>query len=200
MNKDEVRKMDCIDCHNRPSHIYNPPDKMVNAYMSLGRIDPKLPYIKSVAVDVLDKPYSSKPIAIDSIKYSIENFYNSNYPQLAKKESKNIENSIKNIQKIYSNNYFPSMNVSWKKFPNNIGHTYSPGCFRCHDGQHYSDDGKRISNDCKICHTIIGQNISDGKNLVSLKGLDFVHPVDLGQSLTEENCVDCHSAKKNDNL
>ena len=60
--------MDCIDCHNRPSHIYNPPDKMVNLYMSLKRIDPELPYIKSVAVDALDRTYTTKPVALDSIK------------------------------------------------------------------------------------------------------------------------------------
>ena len=200
MNKDELRKMDCIDCHNRPSHIYNPPDKMVNLYMSLKRIDPELPYIKSVAVDVLDRKYTTKPVALDSIKLSIENFYSNNYPKLAKIKISSISESIKYIQDIYSNNYFPYMNVSWKSFPNNIGHTYAPGCFRCHDGKHFSDDGKMISNNCNICHTIIEQNTDEGKNLVSLKGLEFQHPVDLGSSLKDESCVDCHSAKKNDNL
>jgi glutaredoxin len=200
LDNNELRKMDCIDCHNRPSHIYNPPDKMVNRYMSLDRIDPKLPYIKSVAVDVLDKPYSAKPIALDSIKLGIQNFYESNYPQLVKTKSAEIGQSIKYIQDIYKNNYFPSMNVSWKGFPNNIGHTYAPGCFRCHDGKHYSEDGKMISNNCNICHTIIEQKTDNGKELVSLKGLEFQHPVDLGNSLKEESCVDCHSAKKSDNL
>ena len=200
MPTDSLRKMDCIDCHNRPSHIYNPPDKMVNLYMSLNRIDPELPYIKSVAVNALDKPYSTKPIAVDSINYNIQNFYATNFPDIAKNKSSEIEKSIKYIQEIYSNNYFPSMNVSWKGFPNNIGHTYAPGCFRCHDGKHYSDDGKVISNNCNICHIIIEQKTADGKDLVSLKGLEFVHPVDLGTSLRDESCVDCHSARKNDNL
>jgi len=173
---------------------------MVNLYMSLKRIDPELPYIKSVAVDALDRKYTTKPVALDSIKLSIENFYSNNYPKLAKTKTSSISESIKYIQDIYSNNYFPYMNVSWKSFPNNIGHTYAPGCFRCHDGKHFSDDGKMISNDCNICHTIIEQNTDDGKNLVSLKGLEFQHPVDLGSSLKDESCVDCHSAKKNDNL
>ncbi len=198
--KDSLRTMDCIDCHNRPSHIYNPPDKMVNLYLSLDRIDPKLPYIKSVAVEALERLYSTKEIALDSIKFYIQNFYSANYPQIASNKSLEINKSIKYIQNIYENNYFPSMNVSWKGFPNNIGHTYAPGCFRCHDGKHFSDNGKMISNDCNICHTIIEQKTEDGKDLVSLKGLEFLHPVDLGNSLKNESCVNCHSAKKNDNL
>jgi len=191
---DSLRTMDCIDCHNRPSHIYNPPDKMVNLYLSLDRIDKSLPYIKSLAVVALDKSYTTKPVALDSINYFISDFYNLNYPALVKSKKSEIKNSIKYIQTIYSNNYFPEMGVNWKVYPNNIGHTYSSGCFRCHDGKHFSDNGKMISNDCNICHTIIEQNTDDGKNLISLKGLKFIHPINIGDSKESQSCVDCHKS------
>ncbi len=187
--------MDCIDCHNRPSHIYNPHDKMVNLYLSLDRIDKSLPYIKSLAVAALERAYTTKPVALDSINYFINNFYNQNYPELFKIKKSEIEKSIHFIQTIYSNNYFSEMGVSWKKYPNNIGHTYSSGCFRCHDGKHFSDNGKIISNDCNICHTIIEQNTDDGKNLISLKGLKFIHPINVGDSAESQSCVDCHKSE-----
>ena len=49
------------------------------------------------------------------------------------------------------------MKVNWKTHPNNIGHFYFQGCFRCHDGNHVSKDGKVISKDCNSCHTVIEQ-------------------------------------------
>jgi hypothetical protein len=36
--------------------------------------------------------------------------------------------------------------------PDNIGHTRSAGCFRCHGGEHASQDGKKITNNCFACH------------------------------------------------
>ena len=38
-----VRELDCIDCHNRPSHRYESPFASVNQAMELGLIDPRLP-------------------------------------------------------------------------------------------------------------------------------------------------------------
>jgi hypothetical protein len=187
------RTMDCIDCHNRPSHIYNPADKSVNLSMSLNRIDKSLPYIKSIAVDVLESGYSSKEIALDSIKIFITDFFKFNYPDIYKSKSHEIEQSIKEVQKIYDRNYFPRMNVSWRGFPNHISHLYDTGCFRCHDNKHVSEDGKVIRKDCNICHTIISQVTPDGKENVSLTGIDFIHPVQIAESIVEQECVTCHA-------
>ncbi|MEJ2104110.1 MAG: cytochrome c3 family protein, partial [Ignavibacteriaceae bacterium] len=92
-------------------------------------------------------------------------------------------------------NYFPSMRVSWKGFPNHISHLYDSGCFRCHDGQHFTDDGEMIRRDCNLCHTIIAQTTSEGKNLVSMSGVEFVHPEDLGTDVKDLICVECHARK-----
>lgn len=192
---ENLRKMDCIDCHNRPSHIYNPVYKLINLSLSLGRIDETLPYIKSVAVEALEDNYSTKENALDSIEISVTSFYQSNYPEIYADKKSIIDKGIEEMKKIYKRNYFPSMNVSWREFPNHISHLYDEGCFRCHDGEHVSDDGDIIRRDCNLCHTIIEQTTGDGKELVSLSGIDFFHPEDLDMDVEELICVDCHARK-----
>jgi hypothetical protein len=39
----------------------------------------------------------------------------------------------------------------------------SPGCFRCHDGNHTSADGQTITNDCSACHQIVASGESNPK-------------------------------------
>ncbi len=188
----KLRRMDCIDCHNRPSHIYYNPSASVNLAMEEEWINPKLPFIKSVAVEALEKPYTDKPTAIDSIAIFVKDFYNSNYPDIAKTMKPAIDSSIAEIQKIYSRNYYPSMNVSWKEFPNNIGHLYSDGCFRCHDGNHVSDDGQVLSRDCNTCHIILAQKFEKKSLRLSLGGINYKHPVDIGGAWQDTNCSYCH--------
>jgi hypothetical protein len=98
---------------------------------------------------------------------------------------------VTELQRIYSTTFFPYMKVNWKTHPNNIGHMYYQGCFRCHDGNHVSKDGKVISKDCNSCHTVMDQQES-GTQVASLPAQTFKHPVDLGD-LTAVNCSDCHS-------
>ena len=191
----EIRKVDCIDCHNRPSHIYNQPDKMVNLYLSSGEIDETLPYIKSVSVQALEQKYYEKKEALNQIADYIDNFYTTNYPQIASSRKNQIEKSITYVQKIYERNYFPEMNVSWRRFPNNIGHVYSIGCFRCHDGKHFSDEGKVISKDCNICHSIINQTPEAGTG--DTYNQKFVHPAKISGTVEDQLCIDCHLAERN---
>jgi hypothetical protein len=58
------------------------------------------------------------------------------------------------VQQLYATNVFPAMNVTWGTHANNLGHTDSPGCFRCHDDQHKTSDGRVIRQDCDLCHDI----------------------------------------------
>jgi hypothetical protein len=47
----------------------------------------------------------------------------------------------------------PDLKVTWGTYPNNLGHTDFPGCFRCHDGSHSTLDKKvTITQDCNTCH------------------------------------------------
>jgi hypothetical protein len=87
------------------------------------------------------------------------------------------------------------MKVNWKNFNDNIGHLYYPGCFRCHDGKHVSDEGKVLSKDCNVCHTILAQKFEQDTLRLSLSGVDYKHPVDVGDAWKETNCSDCHNPK-----
>lgn len=194
-NAENLRTMDCIDCHNRPSHIYHQPDKMMNEYIAKGNIDASLPFIKSIGVEVLEDNYKTKQEALETIERRLNDFYLSNYPDVHSLKNSSIKKGIDAIKKIYARNYFPHMNADWKHFPDNISHVYTPGCFRCHDGNHVSDDGKVISSDCNSCHTIIAQTDNNGVERVDLKGLKFQHPIDLDKAEQLQLCTDCHWKK-----
>lgn len=192
----QPRRMDCIDCHNRPTHIYHPAARSVNHVMELGWIDRQLPYVKSIAVQALEYPYTTRSIALDSIRLTIEEYYRANYPRVYQQQKDAIDKAVEELQKIYSRNYFPEMKHDWRQYPDHIGHMYAPGCFRCHDGKHVSDDGKVLSRDCNACHTVIAQGYEKEKLRVSLKGVEYEHPIDIGDAWKEMNCSDCHSARK----
>jgi hypothetical protein len=189
----EHRRMDCIDCHNRPSHIFHPPARSVNHLMDLGWVNPSLPGIKGLAVSTLEQSYSTVQGALDTIRQTITDHYVSHYPALAVSMDSAIQRAVKEIQEVYRRNYFPEMNVNWKRFPDNIGHMYSPGCFRCHDDNHVSDDGKVLSRACNECHLILAQEIGTDSARVSLSGLEYTHPVDIGDAWMDTNCSDCHN-------
>jgi hypothetical protein len=104
-----------------------------------------------------------------------------------------IDGAVAEIQRIYKTNYFPEMKTSWEAHPNNIGHLRSAGCFRCHDGDHRSENGKVIRNDCSICHTVIYDSARPAEQNASTGG--FKHPVDLG-ALADRKCESCHKESK----
>jgi hypothetical protein len=196
IGKGEKRLMDCIDCHNRPTHIYHSPGQEMDENFVSGHIDQTLPFIKKVAVEILTSPYKTAEEAKGAIESGISGYYKRNYPQLAKEKSAAIKRAVAEVQDIYSRNFFPKMKVSWNTYPNHIGHFYFPGCFRCHDGKHKSREGRIISKDCNLCHTMIDQkqeNIPPGATVKN-----FVHPVDIGDELSKTNCSECHMAGGHD--
>jgi hypothetical protein len=191
-----MRKMDCIDCHNRPTHIYHPPERSVNHIMSLGWIDARLPNIKSVAIGALEAPYRTQQGGLDSIGIAVREYYGTNMPAVADTMKRAIDSAVAEIGRIYARNYFPEMGVSWRKFPNNIGHMYYPGCFRCHDNKHVSEEGKVLTRDCNVCHLVLAQEIGTAPVRVDLAGLKYQHPVDVGDAWKESNCSDCHGTSQ----
>ncbi len=189
-----TRRMDCIDCHNRPTHIYHPPARSVNHVMALGWISPSLPSVKSVSVEALEAEYSTKPGALDTIRLTMEGYYRDNHPEVLQTRRATLDSAISEVQKIYSRNYFPEMKTDWRKFPDNLGHLYYQGCFRCHDGKHVNEQGKVLSKDCNTCHTILAQKFDHDTLRISLRGVEYRHPVDIGDAWMEMNCSDCHAA------
>jgi nitrate/TMAO reductase-like tetraheme cytochrome c subunit len=188
----DKRRMDCIDCHNRPAHAYLSPDVAVDQSIAAGRLDPSLPYLKREAIASLNQPYATEDEAVKKIAASLDNFYRTNYSGLYSQRGDAVKGAISETQRIYQTYFFPEMKTSWETHPNNIGHLYSSGCFRCHDGDHVSDKGKVIPNDCNICHTVLSDS---ARPSTLLKTLSVQHPVDLG-GLAERKCETCHKANE----
>jgi formate-dependent nitrite reductase cytochrome c552 subunit len=190
--KAEVRVMDCMDCHNRPSHNYRSPNKTVNDALSLGRISASLPFIKREAVKALDQDYPDTPAALASIEKSLTDFYRTNYPDLLKTRPSDVAAAAAEVQRIYSHNFFPEMKVAWKGYPDNIGHEEFPGCFRCHGSSLASSDGKTIAKDCRSCHILLSQGTGKEGAFLSPAGFEFKHPVDVGGAEASGQCALCH--------
>jgi len=179
-----IRAMDCMDCHNRPAHVFKPPNKAVNLAISLGKIDRSLPWIKSNAVYALTRPYTNEAQALQGIATHLHTAY---------RGDPRIRPVIDVVQQIRTNNFFAEMKASWEMYPDNIGHMIWPGCFRCHDGKHLTADGTRAvrASDCNTCHTILAQGRGAQLEQLSVGGLPFAHP---GDELDENpTCHDCHS-------
>jgi nitrate/TMAO reductase-like tetraheme cytochrome c subunit len=195
LSKDQIAKaprhhMDCVDCHNRPTHIYVPPDQSVDQALLARRIDTSLPFIKQEAVTVLSATYKTNDEALRAIASGLQGFYETKYPDVAKTKQLEIRNAVAEIQQIYGRTTFPDMKLNWQTHPNNLGHYYYPGCFRCHDGQHVSADGRAISKDCNQCHSVMSE--TEGTTIGAAPATTFQHPVDIGD-LSQVNCADCHT-------
>lgn len=150
-----VREMDCMDCHNRPTHAFELPERAVDEAISADRIARSLPYVRKKAVELLKAEYSSNAEAESSIASRFHAYYRDQYPELYRTRRTDVERSARGVVAIYRRNVFPAMKVQWGTYPNNIGHTDWPGCFRCHDDQHKSADGAAVRQDCNSCHQIL---------------------------------------------
>src|SRR5664279_4770715 len=168
LDKGEHRTMDCVDCHNRPTHAFDIPENAVDKQMSIGRISPELPYIRKKAVEVLKVNYSARDVAQQSIKEELNKFYRTNYPQIYQTRRTLVEQAGEEVAAIYLRNIFPDMRMTWGVHPTNLGHNDSPGCFRCHDGSHTSADGQTITNDCSACHNLLAVGEGNPKVLADL--------------------------------
>jgi NapC/NirT cytochrome c family protein len=164
----EHRSMDCVDCHNRPTHAFEVPENAVNQQMSTGRISPELPFIRKKAVELLKADYPDRHTAQQRIVEGVQSFYRANYPAVYNSRRTLIEQSAQSVAAIYLRNIFPEMKVNWGVHPNNLGHTDFPGCFRCHDGSHTGADGQTITNDCSACHNLLAVEETNPKVLTDL--------------------------------
>jgi hypothetical protein len=195
LKKLPVHTLDCIGCHNQPSHRYRPPVRIVDESMALGRISTDLPDVRSAAIQALVAPYSSTRAAMDSIPVLMESYYRQAYPAVAHEKGYLITAASAELREQYRRNFFPEMRVSWQAYPDNVGHLTSPGCFRCHDGKHRSADGRVISRKCNTCHTIMYQGPAIEPATLNAEGIPFRHPVDIGDTWKETDCSECHTGQ-----
>lgn len=194
INLDELRTMDCMDCHNRPSHNYNTPQNFVDYGLTNGTIPKSLTGIKAIAMTILHQEYDTQEQADSAISAGIYQYYNENHPEIAKSQKADIDRAIAGIKEGFSKNIFPEMKASWSVYPDQIGHMEYNGCFRCHNDRHASESGEIISKDCNLCHTIMMQGPA-GEEEAALfnESLTFKHPVDVYGAEVEMLCSDCHN-------
>ena len=147
IEKASKRKMDCIDCHNRPTHIYLSPNQAVDQSIDAKKLDISIPFIKLKSVEVLSKPYTSTNEAVNSIARDFTAYYQTSYPEIYAQKKAIIDSATIELQRIYQTYFFPEMKTDWQSHTNNIGHLNAQGCFRCHDGRMSSKEGKIIRND-----------------------------------------------------
>jgi len=157
LNQKEKRVMDCIDCHNRPTHIYQLPEQAVDVAIARNQIDPSLPFARKKGVELLKGHYGNALEAREKIGTGLRDFYQREYPELSRTASGKIDSAVNALQQAYSRNVYPEMNITWGTYPDNIGHENFPGCFRCHDDNHKSQAGKTITQDCSTCHELLAQ-------------------------------------------
>ena len=190
----ELRTMDCMDCHNRPSHLYNSPQKYVDHAITSGIVSQELPYIKMIAMAVLKPPFSTTDSALMKIEEDITNIYMEDYPEIYDTMANEIKQAIAGIQEEFLQNSFPEMNVYHNTYTDHIGHQESYGCFRCHNGTHANEEGDYIRKDCNLCHTIIAQGPDHDLQAGTINdSLEFFHPVDIDEAWREFACSECHS-------
>ena len=156
--KGETRAMDCIDCHNRPTHAFELPHRGLDREITAGAISRDLPFVKKQALELLKVKYKSQEEAKKAIADGLTAYYMSHYPDLAKAKKSEIEKAVQAVQAVYLRNVFPDMKLDWGYHPNNLGHEDFPGCFRCHGGNHESKDGRSISADCEACHQVLAMD------------------------------------------
>ncbi|MBI3273078.1 MAG: NapC/NirT family cytochrome c [Planctomycetes bacterium] len=151
----ERRMLDCLDCHNRPTHTFLMPERALDRAMAEGRIDLSLPCVKDIGIDALKKEYANATEAEAGILRETEAYYAESYPEVAGAQAEAIRAAAREFAQLWKRNVFPEMGITWGTYPNHLGHDDFPGCFRCHDDRHRSKSGKTISQDCGLCHTIV---------------------------------------------
>ena len=144
--------MQCVDCHNRPTHAFELPDRALDRAMSSGRLPTDLPYLKKTSLEVLKAEYKTDDDAAKAIPAKLVGFYQQRYSDLYGKRSAEIDRAGQAVLAVYNGNVFPDLKVAWSTYPDNLGHTDYPGCFRCHDEIHATADKKTIMQDCSVCH------------------------------------------------
>jgi len=156
-NEPAWRVMDCIDCHNRPTHVYDMPEDRVDFGLLSKRINPDIPGIREDSLSALTKEYETREEAKENITDHLISLQTLRSEEQFRKYEADIKKAGEYLIESYLANVWPAMNVSWGTYPGHLGHHYYDefgfGCFRCHDEEHTSEKtGETISQDCSLCH------------------------------------------------
>ena len=199
IKESDLKVMDCITCHNRVTHDFQPPADSVDSAMGAGLISPTIPEIRKKGVEVLSVSYTSQAEAMSGIA-GLENYYTAYYPDFYNKNTQLISAAIKELQDIYNQTVFVDQKVDWTTHPNNLGHINSPGCFRCHDGKHLDAQQQAIRLECNLCHSIpVVATSQDFVTSIEIsrgpEPSSHLNPnwISLHNSTIDATCANCHT-------
>lgn len=161
----DVRFMDCIDCHNRSAHNFQPFENLLDLALTEGDIDRTIPYIKKEAMAAVPVFHDSATPELERAPTEAEMArtlraieaipatYQKKYPDVFNTRSTDIAAAAKGIRDVCEASYFPHMHLWAGTYPNWATHE---GCFRCHGTlvKVKGKPGETLSRDCKLCHSL----------------------------------------------
>ncbi|MBI9043097.1 MAG: NapC/NirT family cytochrome c [Anaerolineaceae bacterium] len=197
----ELKPIDCITCHNRTAHDVYQPEQSIDLLLSRELISSEIPMIKPNAVSALRGDYQNATQAVLGIDY-LEDYYWEYYPEFMDENEELVEEAVARIKELYSESVFPEQGMDWESHPDNMGHEFSPGCFRCHDGKHLSEAGDAIRLECNICHSI--PTITGPNDIVAHLDISLgIEPdshfntnwITLHRDVFDPTCESCHTVE-----
>ncbi|MEE4272508.1 MAG: NapC/NirT family cytochrome c [Thermoanaerobaculales bacterium] len=165
----QARVMDCIDCHNRPTHLFHPPPKALDWVLETHPELIDLPFYKQQAQAAVSAEYATHAEGVATVRETMLEYYQSQYPDFMANTPELVATGSDLAAQVYARIAFPEMDTNWETHPNHIGHEDFPGCWRCHDDEMATDDGKHaIPMDCENCHVFLVEDASEPPNLADL--------------------------------
>ena len=163
---EKTRVFDCVDCHNRATHIYEDPEDAVDSRIQSGAIDRRIPFAKRQALGALLGSYpDDKDEAVAAVGRDFRAFYRRAYPKVLIEQGRAIDKAVLALQKAYTRNIYPPMKIGWNAYPTHIGHRHGRGCMRCHNKDMMTKKGEVIPHECTLCHSFMAH---DGKTPFSV--------------------------------
>lgn len=171
----EVRTMDCIDCHNRPTHVFDvEPGRALDRGFAVGLLDEKTPWLRKVAEPLIARDDVARDQAEATFRRELEAAYKAQFADKVPAAAQ-LDAAAKGLAELYRYNIYPERGVKWGTYHSHIGHWSSKpaqhGCFRCHDDKHKTADGKVLSGDCENCHEMVAQEEKVSELDETLRGL-----------------------------
>ena len=160
---EEWRTMDCIDCHNRPTHIYDMPEEVVDFGLLSKAINGVIPGIREDSLTAITADYATRDEATEKIGPALMELQFKRSGEAMQQYRDDIEKTGLYLVEGYLANVFPETKVVWATYQGHLGHRGEEyggyqftdtnfGCFRCHDEEHENSSGKVISQECSLCH------------------------------------------------
>ena len=151
-----MRTVDCVDCHNRATHVYQTPEDVVDELMAEGKIDRTVPWAKAASMQAITATVKSSDSREAAIAGALRGFYQRRDPSVLHRHLRGIDGMITELAAAHTRNVHPEMKVDWGNYPSHLGHRQGrAGCFRCHNNELVDSEGQSINADCTLCHSIL---------------------------------------------